>query len=71
MTISLALRSRVESDAKAGDYWSVPKGQSVKTDNWSRIADYLKVLAEFQTVPWEEYLLNSLGALIPRAEWRE
>ena len=54
MAISRILRSRIETDAKAPDYWYVPHGQSIRAENWDRIADHLKVLAEFQTVPWEE-----------------
>jgi hypothetical protein len=54
MAISRALRKRIESDAKASDYWYVPKGQTVSADNWERIAEHLRVLAEFQSVPWEE-----------------
>jgi hypothetical protein len=54
MGISRLLRKRIESDAKAADYWYVPKGQTVSADNWDRIAEHLRILAKFQTVPWQE-----------------
>jgi endonuclease NucS-like protein len=54
MGISRALRSRIERDAKAPDYWYVPHGQAVNAENWERIAEHLRVLPKFQTVPWEE-----------------
>jgi hypothetical protein len=53
MGISRSLRKRIETDAKASDYWYVPKGQTVSADNWDRIAEHLRVLAKFQTMPWE------------------
>ncbi len=52
MAISRLIRHRVETDAKAPDYWYVPKGQAVNSENWHRIADHLQILSEFQTVPW-------------------
>jgi hypothetical protein len=54
MGISRALRSRIERDAKAPEYWYVPKGQAVNVENWDRIAEHLRVLSEFHTTPWEE-----------------
>jgi hypothetical protein len=54
MGISRSLRKRIETDAKASDYWYVPKGQTVSADNWDRIAEHLRVLAKFQTMPWED-----------------
>ncbi len=52
MAISRRLAHRVEIDAKAPDFWYVPKGQAVNCANWSRIADHLRVLSKFQSVPW-------------------
>ena len=33
---------------------SPPKGQSVSMQNWARIDEHLRVLAQFQTMPWEQ-----------------
>jgi hypothetical protein len=54
MGISRSLRKRIESDAKASDYWYVPKAQTISAENWGRIAQHLRILAQFHTVPWEE-----------------
>lgn len=54
MAISRALRARIESDAKSADYWYVPHGQAISVENFERIAEHLRVLATFQTVPWDE-----------------
>lgn len=54
MAASRALRRRIQTDAQSPDFWYVPKGQAVHPSNWPRIAEHLKVLADFQTVPWAE-----------------
>lgn len=54
MAASRALRRRIQRDAQSPDFWYVPKGQAVLPSNWPRIAEHLKVLAEFRAVPWAE-----------------
>ena len=63
MAISRPLRHRVETDSKASDYWYVPKGQTVNSENWPRIADHLRILSGFQTVPWSDAQPNFAKAL--------
>jgi len=54
MPSSLALRRRIEQDAKSPDYWYVPKGEAVYSRNWGMIAKRLKVLHEVEAMPWRE-----------------
>jgi hypothetical protein len=64
MGASRALRTRVEADARASDYWYVPKGKAASADNWPLIADFLRVLSKFRTVPWEEAQAKYVRALL-------
>ena len=66
MAISKLLRNRIEHDAKAPDFWSVPKGQAVHPENWERIAAQLQVLTEFETVPWSRAQAKFAKALLDR-----
>lgn len=51
---SKLLKDRIVSDAKAADFWQVPKGKSVERDNWELIAFQLEALNKFRTVEWNE-----------------
>ena len=66
MAISRALSYRIERDAKASDYWYVPKGQAVNQENWPRIADHLRELKKFQSVPWRVAQPRFAQALLKR-----
>jgi len=66
LAIPPALALRVQTDAAAPDYWYIPKGQAVSTDNWPRIADQLAVLSNFQTVPWAEAQPKFAAELLAR-----
>jgi len=54
MPISRSLSSRIESGARAPDFWYVPKGSTVNIGNWDLISARLQVLQGFQSVPWNE-----------------
>ena len=54
MAASRALIARIQSDAASPDYWYVPKGKSIDSKNWPLIADHLRILDKFRTVPWSQ-----------------
>ena len=54
MAVSRLLVARIRSDAESPDYWYVPKGKNVDSKNWQLIADQLRTLDEFRTVPWAD-----------------
>jgi hypothetical protein len=54
MTISKALKKRIETDAQSPAFWYVPKGKSVASDNWPLMANFLRELEKFRKKPWDE-----------------